>query len=263
MIPLVDTVRATPVVICAHRGASGSAPENTLAAITAAIDCGATMIEIDIQITRDNRIVVFHDEDLSRTTNGTGDIRDTLYDDVRTLDAGSWFDARFSNEHIPLLDEALALIKGRAYLNIELKPMDVSERTSQILDEVLARIDAQEMLDTTVFSSFDHRIILHLKSIRPDVRTLALNVPGDTRLPHDVVSACRADAFGCSLEELNPDLMEDCTQHMIPVGVYTINTREDLITAINLGVRGVVTNFPDRLQNVLTDLNMTSHNSHR
>ena len=57
--------------------------------------------------------------------------------------------------------------------------------------------------------------------------------------------------------------MEDCTQHMIPVGVYTINTREDLITAINLGVRGVVTNFPDRLQNVLADLNMTSHNSHR
>ncbi len=263
MIPLVDTVRATPVMVCAHRGSSGNAPENTLAAIASAIAAGATMIEIDIQITRDNRIVVFHDEDLSRTTNGSGDIREKSYDDVRTLDAGSWFSPTFAGEHIPLLDEALALIKGHAYLNIEVKPMDDSERTSRILDEVLRAIDAHQMIDATVFSSFDHRILFHLKRIRPDVRTLALNVPGDTRLPHEVVSACRADAYGCSLEELNAGLMEDCTQHMIPVGVYTINTREDLITAINLGVRGVVTNFPDRLQNVLSDLNMTSHTSHR
>lgn len=261
MIPLVDTVRATPVVICAHRGASGCAPENTLAAIAAAIDCGATMIEIDIQITRDNRIVVFHDEDLSRTTNGTGDIREKSYDDIRMLDAGSWFDARFSNEHIPLLDEALALIKGRAYLNIELKPMDASERTSLILDEVLRAIDAHQMIDATVFSSFDHCILFHLKRIRPDVRTLALNVPGDVRRPHEVVAACKADAYGCSIEECTPATMQDCVQHMIPVGVYTVNTREELLAVIALGVRGVVTNHPERLQQVLIEQHKTSHTS--
>lgn len=261
MIPLVDTVRATPVVICAHRGASGTAPENTLAAIAAAIDCGATMIEIDIQITRDNRIVVFHDDDLTRTTNGTGDIREQSYDDIRMLDAGSWFDPSFTNEHIPLLDEALALIKGRAYLNIELKPMDASDRTVQILTDVLARIDAQDMIDATVFSSFDHRILLQLKRMRPDVRTLALNVPGDMRRPHEVVAACKADAYGCSLEECTASALQDCTQHMIPVGVYTVNTREELLSVIALGVRGVVTNFPERLQQVLIEQNLISHTS--
>lgn len=259
MIPLVDTVRATPVVICAHRGASGSAPENTLASIASAIACGASMIEIDIQVTRDNHIVVFHDEDLSRTTNGTGDIREHTYDEIRALDAGSWFDATFAAERIPSLEEALALIKGRAYLNIELKPMDGSDRSLQIIADVLSAIDAHEMMDTTVFSSFDHRILLHLKQLRPTVRTLALNVPGDVRLPHDVIAACRADAFGCAFEELTPELMQNCAQHMIPVGVYTINTREDLLAAIKLGVRGVVTNYPDRLQQVLVELKLTSH----
>ena len=259
MIPLVDTVRATPVMVCAHRGSSGNAPENTLAAIASAIAAGATMIEIDIQITRDNRIVVFHDEDLGRTTNGSGDIREKLYDDVRTLDAGSWFSPTFAGEHIPLLDEALALIKGHAYLNIEVKPMDDSERTSRILDEVLRAIDAHQMIDATVFSSFDHRVLLQLKHMRPDVRTLALNVPGDPRRPHEVVSACKADAYGCSIEECTADVMQDCSQHMIPVGVYTINTREELLHVIKLGVRGVVTNYPDRLQQVLVELNMTSH----
>ena len=259
MIPLVDTVRATPVVICAHRGASGVAPENTLAAIASAIACGATMIEIDIQITHDNHIVVFHDEDLSRTTNGTGDIREQTYDDLRALDAGSWFDPSFAQERIPSLDEALALIKGHAYLNIELKPMDVSDRTSVILGEVLAAIDAYDMIDETVFSSFDHRILLHLKRMRPEVRTLALNVPGDIRPPHEVVAACRADAFGCSFEEVSTELMRDCAQYMIPVGVYTINTREDLLAALELGVRGVVTNHPDRLHQILIEHNLTSH----
>lgn len=259
MIPLVDTVRATPVVICAHRGASGVAPENTLAAISSALACGATMIEIDIQITQDDHIVVFHDEDLSRTTNGTGDIREQTYDDVRALDAGSWFDPSFAQERIPSLHEALALIKGHAYLNIELKPMDVSDRTTTILGEVLSAIDAHGMMDETVFSSFDHRVLLHLKRMRPEVRSLALNVPGDTRPPHEVVAACRADAFGCSLEELSPELMKDCTQHMIPVGVYTINTREELLAALALGVRGVVTNYPDRLQQILVEQHLTSH----
>jgi glycerophosphoryl diester phosphodiesterase len=74
-----------------------------------------------------------------------------------------------------------------------------------------------------------------------------------------VIAACRADAFGCAFEELTPELMQNCVQYMIPVGVYTINTREDLLAAIKLGVRGVVTNYPDRLQQVLVELKLTSH----
>lgn len=261
MIPLVDTVRATPVVVCAHRGASGTAPENTLASIASAIACGATMIEIDIQITRDRRIVVFHDEDVSRTTNGTGDIRDMTYDQLRTLDAGSWFDSSFAGERVPLLDQALDVIKGHAYLNIELKPMAESAHSSAILNDLLHAIDSHGMIDATVFSSFDHQLLLALKRLRPDVRTLALNVPGDSRRPHEVVAACRADAYGCSLEECTPEVMQNCMRHMIPVGVYTINTSEELLAVIELGVRGVVTNFPDRLQKVLSEHNLTSHTS--
>ncbi len=259
MIPLVDTVRATPVVVCAHRGASGTAPENTLASIASAIACGATMIEIDIQITRDRRIVVFHDEDVSRTTNGAGDVRDMTYDQLHELDAGSWFHSSFAGERIPLLDQALDVIKGRAYLNIELKPMAESEHTSAILHDVLEAIESHDMIDATVFSSFDHRLLLALKRARPGVRTLALNVPGDTRRPHEVVAACKADAYGCSIAECTPATMQDCVRHMIPVGVYTVNTREELLAVIGLGVRGVVTNYPDRLQKALAELNLTSH----
>src|SRR3990167_3043170 len=93
--------RARPITI-AHRGASAVAPESTRAAINAEVRAGAAMIELDVQMTRDGRLVVFHDDRLERTTNGSGRLRATTYARLARLDAGTWFDPRFAGERILL-----------------------------------------------------------------------------------------------------------------------------------------------------------------
>src|SRR3990172_9877913 len=95
-----------PVVI-AHRGASGSCPENTLAAFRRAAALGADMIELDVQLTRDGEVVVIHDWTLDRTTSGTGPVRACSLAELRRLDAGAWFDAAFAGERVPTLGEVL------------------------------------------------------------------------------------------------------------------------------------------------------------
>ncbi|HLP28015.1 MAG TPA: glycerophosphodiester phosphodiesterase family protein [Candidatus Didemnitutus sp.] len=245
MMSLAEYVRSTPFIVCAHRGASGIAPENTLASLRAAIDTGAMMVELDVQVTSDNALVVFHDEHLDRTTNGHGDIRECALQDVRSLDAGSWFDARFAGEHIPLLDEALNVIKGRVYLNIEIKPLTVNEQAARNIHNIVLSIINAGMTDHTVFASFDHHALLFIKSLGAQLRTIALNVPDDERLPHEVTRECLADGYGCSVAELTPERVEDCRENNIPIGVYTVNTPAELEYVIDMGVQGVVSNYPD------------------
>lgn len=256
MKTIVEYVRATPFVVCAHRGASGIAPENTLAAITAALECGAQMVELDVQVTGDSQLVVFHDELLHRTTNGHGDIRTSTFDHVRSLDAGSWFDVAFRNEHIPLLSEALALIKDRAYLNIEIKPLVANEETARSIALIVKEIADHGMVDYTVFASFDHHALMYVKSLDSRLHTIALNIPGDVRQPHEVVLECGADGYGCSLEEITEEHVENCTEFNIPIGVYTVNTPAELEFVLDLGVQGVVSNYPDVvLKHYLTLIN--------
>src|SRR5438105_4409260 len=95
-----------PLVV-AHRGASGAAPENTIAAIRLALEAGADMIEIDVQQTREGEIIVFHDATLGRTTNGRGIVKKKMLSELRELDAGSWFAKKFTGEKIPTLDAVL------------------------------------------------------------------------------------------------------------------------------------------------------------
>ena len=109
------------IINCAHRGASSQAPENTLSALHLALDLGATMAEIDIQQTADDGLAVFHDDDLDRTSNGSGPLWRRTLKQLKLLDAGSWFSSEFIGEKIPSLDEVLVAMGGRLKLNIEMK----------------------------------------------------------------------------------------------------------------------------------------------
>lgn len=245
MMTLVEYVRSTPFIVCAHRGASGVAPENTIASIQAALDSGAMMVELDVQVTRDNALVVFHDDQLDRTTDGRGRISDRTLEEVKALDAGSWFDAKFTNETIPLLAEALELVRGRAYVNIEIKPLIASVESATNINAIVQTVIDAQMSAHTVFASFDHHALLYIKSIAPHLKTIALNVPDDQRLPHEVVHECLAEGYGCSLEELTIERVEDCLAHRIPIGVYTVNSPTELEYVLELGVQGAVSNYPD------------------
>lgn len=244
MIPFRDFVEQNSFIICAHRGASGIAPENTVAAVKLALESGAPMIEIDVQYTRDHQMVVFHDDTIERTTNGEGAINQKSYEEIQGLDAGAWFSPSFAGERIPKLVDVLELIRGRAYVNLEIKPRPDTQEAQQETLELIELLSSLAMLDTCLFSSFDHRAIRYVRERMPDLPMLALNIPGDPRSPEQVIAECGADVFGCSVEELNPEMMALCHQRGIPVAVYTVNTPEELNYVVSMGVRGIVTNMP-------------------
>ena len=107
--------------VCAHRGASATHPENTLAAFREAIRLGAQMIEFDVYLTKDKQPVVIHDPTLDRTTDGKGRVIEAKFKAVRKLDAGSWKDASYKNERVPTLEEALEIMPRNIWLNVHLK----------------------------------------------------------------------------------------------------------------------------------------------
>jgi X-Pro dipeptidyl-peptidase len=122
--------------ICAHRGASDTHPENTLSAFREAIMLGTQMIEFDVALTSDKRLVLMHDSTLDRTTNGEGPVSQSTFDDLRKLDAGSWKDKKFKDERIPTLTEALAMMPDNIWLNVHLKGgAELARRTASLISE--------------------------------------------------------------------------------------------------------------------------------
>ena len=255
MKPVAEFVRSVPFVLVAHRGASGQAPENTLSAIELAIESGVAMIELDIQLTKDDDLVVFHDAILGRTTNGHGHIRNTPTSVVRSLDAGSWFSSDFAGEQIPFFTEALDALENKLYLNCEIKPLQMNNASDALLLEKLFSIVMHRGLAPyIIFSSFDHNALHLLKTIAPAVHTVALHVPGDPRLPSEIVRSCGANGFGCSVKELNKTRLSDAQEHNLPVGVYTVNTESEVQHVLDAGAIGAVTNNPKQLQEYLNSI---------
>ena len=126
--------------LCAHRGAMTTHPENTLPAFREAIKCGAHMIEFDVQLTKDNALIVMHDPAVDRTTNGHGPIAEFTCEEIRRLDAGSWKSYAFQGEKVPLLDEVLSIMPVNIWLNIHLKGGKALGRQFNIQPVVAPRI---------------------------------------------------------------------------------------------------------------------------
>ncbi|MCP3855425.1 MAG: glycerophosphodiester phosphodiesterase [Actinomycetia bacterium] len=154
------------VQVIGHRGASDEAPENTMAAFKRALSLGADGIEFDVQLTRDGHAVVVHDAMLDRTTSGSGPVFEATLEEVRSLDAGSWFDPRFSGERVPTLDEVLAL--PAHVFELEIKTWGRA-----VLDSVLEAVDRAGVFERVKFTGWNHSMLCRLKARRPEA-TLGL-----------------------------------------------------------------------------------------
>lgn len=156
----------TPVVF-AHRGASGHAPENTLAAFQLAISQGAPAIEFDVQLTADKIPVIFHDFELSRTTNGSGKIHKHTLEELKSLNAGAAFSSAYPDLKIPTLDEALSGLDSNTFYNIELKNHYSS---FDVLPKIVARfILKHHAEDHVLISSFNPITLSRISKLLPTV----------------------------------------------------------------------------------------------
>ena len=239
--------------IIAHRGASEQCPENTLAAFERAIALGADMVELDVQLSSDGEVVVFHDDKLGRCTDGRGRLASCSLMTLKNLDAGSWFDRDFQGEKIPTLTEVLDLCKDRIAVNIEIKTEAVTDETGGGIEaRCLDLVEKSGMGSHVVFSSFDPRVVLHLKEIDPDISVAILYEKKryGAKMPSDVVQSLGADAFNCTPRQLSDAWFQDLKSHGIPVNIYTINDVASMRRQLARGVDGMFTNKPDVLKKI-------------
>jgi glycerophosphoryl diester phosphodiesterase len=239
---------ALPLVI-AHRGASTSAPENTLAAFDLARRQGADGVELDVQTTRDGCAVVAHDRTLRRTTGDRRRVDAVALEELATLDCGSWFDAGFSGERIPPLDEALDRLRGMRIVNIEMKGS-----SPDLVDAVIAAVRATATESSVLLSSFDHRLVLAALHKAPRIARATLVHPLDRGEPSRAARAVGAAAIVLSRRQLRRERIADARRHGLGVIVYTVDLRADIARCLAAGVDGIITNDPGGTRKVLEEL---------
>ena len=238
----------------AHRGASGSAPENTLPAFERAVQIGVDAIEIDVHGTSDGHTVVIHDASMDRTTNRSGPIRELTLEQIRAADAGSWFHSDFAGAKVPLLEEAIEVTRHRALLLVEIKADFMAERVLQTVDEM----DASSQI---VIQSFSAETIRRVKVLNPSIPVALLKgklptTPSRVRARRMVkeVLAAGANALAVWHATLTPQFYEEMRKRAISVWAWTVDEEVIIKDMVQMGVQGIITNHPERLNLVLGDL---------
>ncbi len=234
-----------------HRGFSGAAPENTLASFKRAMEVGSDMIELDVHLSKDGQVVVIHDDTLKRTTSGMGKVADFSLQELKRLDAGKWFGSRFFGEKIPTLNEVLELTRGKIPIHIELKEGDLGRYTiTDLADRSFEEVEKAGMLNQVLFGSFSLAAVERILEKNPSLPVaLIYNKAWD--LPQDVAGGRPIPILSSSGKVLNQANASKARQQGMKVIVWTVDQEEQMEQFLNVGVDGIVTNYPDRLIKIL------------
>jgi glycerophosphoryl diester phosphodiesterase len=230
------------VLNIAHRGASARFPENTLKAFGAAIDAGAQMCELDLQVASDGALMVIHDETVERTTDGRGAVRLMTLAELKRLDAGVRFGVDFTGERIPTLEEVMTLTEGRCALNIEIKSAGAGPKACEL-------IVARRALATAMVSSFDWDALAVVRHFEPRVRVGLLGSQWPVRM---VGAACeiKAESINPRSDIVTEDLCIAAHERNLSVYAWTVDEPDEMRRLIAFGVDGIMTNYPERLREV-------------
>ena len=243
LTPAARLIRAKRVLVIAHRGESRAAPENTLPAFRAAIRAKGDLVELDYYHSADDIPVVFHDATLDRTTDAKrrwGGSKIPLVSktlrQLKTLDAGSWFDAKFAGTRIPTLDESLDLIQQDAVTLIEHK-----QGTAVAC---VALLKHKDLLERVVVQSFNWKFLAECRRLAP---TLVLGALGNKRLTAERLEQARqtgASVIGWNHKSLTPDQITAIHRAGLKAWVYTVNDRRRVVVLKKSGIDGIITDVP-------------------
>ena len=231
------------VVVIAHRGAAGSAPENTLASVALAVDQGADFVEIDVQESADGEVVVVHDSDLMRIGGAAIKIWEANTDELQKIDIGSWFGPEFSDQRMPTLEQVLEICKGRSRVVIELKYYGHNQRLEERVAEIVERA---EMEDHIILMSLASDLVTSMKSVRPEwtVGLLTAKAVGNlTRSDADFLAVHVGIASHRFVRRAHAARKE--------VYVWTVNDKLNMSRMMSRGVDGIITDHPALAREVL------------
>ncbi|MGD1046749.1 MAG: glycerophosphodiester phosphodiesterase family protein [Bacteroidota bacterium] len=249
----------TPPYVIAHRGISAKAPENTLASFEHAASVpGIDMIELDVRLTRDEEVIVLHDRTLQRTSTGNGPARNYSLEEIRRLDAGSWFHPMFAEQRIPTLAEVFQQVGGRRWVDVEIKSDLLHREPPGLLEErVLDVVHKCGMDDRVLFSSFNHQLLSNINRLKSSAVTGVLFdfLHDFGRSPSKLAERVGAKVFKCATRELNRHMLTDAHNHDIAVYVYTLNSVKGAQRMLSYGVDGILSNNADDIVSVVKSYN--------
>ena len=233
----------------AHRGASEYAPENTFAAFDMALDMGVNHVELDVHFSRDGHIVVIHDDNLDRTTDGSGPVADLTLAELRELDAGSWFGPEYAGERIRTLAELFERYKGRLHFHIEIKG-----HAEGLASRVADLVRAYGLTDDVTITSFWKPWLEEVRAYAPELTTGWLAPLGPTGWDDSIIE--QAAALG--LDQVCPranittsDLVRTLHERGFTVRCHSVYSEELMRHAVECGADGMTINFPDKLTEYL------------
>ena len=251
------------ITAVAHRGASAYAPENTLAAFKLATAKRADMFELDVQETKDHKLVVMHDTTLARTTDAKKvypkrapwKVSDFTLAEIRKLDAGSWFAKKYKGERVPTLDQVLSTMRGRGLgLLLEIKSPELYPGIEKRIATALRRSPTWLVDDPAerrlVVQSFDWDSVRRFHAVLPDVPTGLLGTPKTAQLPD---LARYADQVNPTYGDLSASLVKKVHGARMDVLTWTVDDPAKMRKAADLGVDGIISNKPDVLRRVLEE----------
>ena len=259
--PSAAATTPPPVEVVAHRGSSGAAPENTLAAVRLAIAHRSDVVENDIQRTRDGELVIMHDLTLARTTDveqvfpdrAPWNVRDFTLAEIKRLDAGSWFAPEFAGERVPTLAEWVRAVGRRAGMLLEPKSPELYPGIEADLDKELRSLPEFQRAvraGRVVVQSFNHTWLRAYQDLAPDVPVGLLF--GTRPTEADVAAAATwAQQVNPALGAIDQAVVDLVHAHGMEIHVWTVNAGADMRRAVNWRVDGIITNYPQVLRDIL------------
>lgn len=248
-----------PPLIIAHRGDSAHRPENTLASFASAMEVGADLIELDVQLTRDGHVVVIHDPTVDRTTDGRGPVADLTLAELRRLSAGypALFGGAYSGERVPTLAEALGFVRGRCRLMIEIKADSVGDDGSGGIEALtVAEVRKAGMEKEVALISFSRTALLRCRELGPEVVRGHLFYQAE---PGDVITG--AEAIGSDLvmphkAMLSAELRDRGREAGLKLATWVVDDPDELQSLAHYDLYGVGSNRPGVLLEALTEIEL-------
>jgi glycerophosphoryl diester phosphodiesterase len=231
----------------AHRGATGYAPENTIAAFDKGVEMKADYIEIDVQRSKDGELVIIHDTTVDRTTDGTGRVKDLSFEQLRSLDAGSWKGEEFTGEKIPAFDEILDRYHGKVGILIELKAPELYPGIeAQVAQELIERNLDKPQNEKIIIQSFNFESMKITNSLLPKVPIGVLT----SNRAHTTEQALQefatyADYFNPSYGIVTKELVDQVHSLGMKIQSWTVRSQEAADFLLEMNVDGIITDYPD------------------
>ena len=249
-VPPLDKERVQRVLVIGHRGDPKHAPEDTVASIHAAFALGAGMVEVDVHFSRDGVPVIIHDDTLERTTNGRGPVAHKTLVELKKLDAGSWFDRKFTGERVPSLADALRAAAGKGPLLLDLKV----DGLGRAVGDVLRRLDfpGNRVTIGAWTPAQEQDFVAHVPGAQILMSTG--NLPQWNDEFFRIVRARGVAGFEVAHESLNAAFVDAAHRHRMPVYAFTVNDEPTLRRLISMGVDAIETDDPTLLVRLRSEL---------